>query len=832
MKKKIIALMMLSQTSMMFAQTAANVSKQSYGVELSLKDGAKMKVEMVRPDIVRVRHSAQGKIIDANLTNVCVDHNEPRKFSVIGKKSNNVYTMTSDSLKVEINLESGAISYFDKKTNALIAKEKSTTPHYYEKVVTENVTYDEASRRTVHTADGDKEVRDVLRRDTVGVTWKYRLNWQYKQDEAIYGLGSHIENVMNLRGSKIYLCQHNLKAMVPVLNSTAGYGLLINAGSEMIYDDDVIEIGATQQLDYYFMKGKTMDKTVACYRWLTGEAPMMPRYLFGYTQSKERYVSSQDLISTLSRLRSEHIPVDMIVQDWNYWENGSWGHMKMNTRDFPDKKLLSKTIHDMNAKLMISIWPTFSNSPQADDFIKRGMMINGTNAYDAFSEKARDLYWEYANNEFFSNDFDAWWCDSSEPLDADWSNQGQGYDKDSHERRFELCSKKLGDALGHERSQLYSLYHSMGIYENQRKVTDRKRVVNLTRSSYAGQQRYATITWNGDTYAAWDSFKQMIPAGLNFMATGCPYWSIDIGAFFTKKGWAWFYNGDYPKGVDDMGYRELYTRMLQYATFLPVMRSHGSDTPREPWRFGKQGEPFYDSILKFIRLRYALLPYTYSLSSRVSNEAYTMTRALAFDFANDINVLDMRDEFMFGNSMLVAPVTTPMYYNKDSEPIQGVRMTRNVYLPSFTQNVDGKAKKGTWYDFWTNEQIESGISLSADAPIDKMPLYVRSGSIIPMCADAIEYSDQVDKALWELRVYPGADAEFTIYEDSGDSYDYEKGKSSTVLVKWNDKTKTLTINARNGQYSPTPSRKFVVNVVGQNTVRTVTYSGKAVSVKM
>jgi len=831
MKKSIFGLLLFMQMMGVSAQSTSNVLKQEYGIELQLDGGEKMRVDMVRPDIVRVRHSAQGRIIDENLTNVCIDH-KPVKFSVEGRQTGNLYILTSDSLRVEINMQNGAVAYFEKDSKKLIARENPSKPHQFEKIVTENVTYDESSRRTVHTADGDKEVRDVLKRDTVGVTWKYRLNWQYSQNEAIYGLGSHIENVMNLRGSKIYLTQHNLKAMVPVLNSTAGYGLLFNAGSEMIYDDETIEIGAAQQLDYFFMKGKTMDKTVACYRWLTGESPMMPRYLFGYTQSKERYVSSQDLISTLTRFRTDHIPVDMIVQDWNYWENGSWGHMKMNTRDFPDKKLLTKTIHDMNAKLMISIWPTFSNSPQADDFISRGLMLNGTNAYDAFSTMGRDLYWEYANNEFFSNDFDAWWCDSSEPLDADWSNMGKDYDKDSHEKRFELSSKKLGDALGHERSQLYSLYHSMGIYEHQREVSDRKRVVNLTRSSYAGQQRYATITWNGDTYADWGAFQQMIPAGLNFMATGCPYWSVDIGAFFVKKGWAWFYDGKFPKGVEDLGYRELYTRMLQYATFLPVMRSHGSDTPREPWRFGNPGEPFYDSILKFIHLRYSLLPYTYSLSSKVSNEGYTITRALAFDFASDINVHDIRDEFMFGNSLLVAPVTTPMYYTHDSQPVTGVRYSRNVYLPSFKASVGNTKVDGAWYDFWTNEKLESGVSLSADAQIDKMPLFVRAGSIVPLCADAIEYSSQLDAATIELRIYPGADADFTIYEDSGDSYDYEKGKSSTIALKWNEKTKTLTMAARKGQYTPTPSRQFVIKLIGNNKTKNVTYTGKATTVKL
>jgi alpha-D-xyloside xylohydrolase len=264
----------------------------------------------------------------------------------------------------------------------------------------------------------------------------------------------------------------------------------------------------------------------------------------------------------------------MIVQDWNYWPDGQWGRMSMNPTFYPDKKKLTDEIHAMNAKLMISIWPNAVNSPQTDDFKQKGLLFNGATVYDAFNPLGRDLYWNYANKEFFSNGFDAWWCDSSEPLDADWKFMDASYGPDSHERRWKLNTEILSDALGAERSQLYSLYHAMGIYENQRATNASKRVVNLTRSSYAGQQRFSTITWNGDTHATWKSFAQMIPAGLNFMATGCPYWSIDIGAFFVKKGPQWFWKGDYDKGVDDMGYRELYTRMFQFGAFLPVFRSH------------------------------------------------------------------------------------------------------------------------------------------------------------------------------------------------------------------------------------------------------------------
>lgn len=811
----------------LMALMAGGVSAQTTvqnGVEMHVDDGL-LRVEFVKNDVVRVRYTHEKEMVDVD-NEICVKH-DPMKVKVKRHVTPREVVLRSDSLTLKIDAKTGRIAYYDKLDGRLLLQETADAPHKGERIFVENVTFDESTRRTVKTADGDKEVMDVLKRDTVGRSWKWQLGLAFQQGEALYGLGGYMEDYMNLRGKTVYLCQHNLKEMVPVLNSTAGYGLLMNAGSEMVFEDAAqaqsqgsITVGAAPQLDYYFLKGRTMDATVKNYRWLTGDVPMMPLYLFGYTQSKERYVSSDELLSTLKRFRDTHIPIDMIVQDWNYWEPGSWGHMKMNSRDYPDKRALTDGIHNMNAKLMISIWPSMTNSPQEKDFAARGMLIPGTNVYDVFSSEARDLYWQYANNEFFSNGFDAWWCDSSEPIDADWSNMGKGYGWDSHAERFNLCSKKLGDALGHERSQLYSLYHAKGIYEHQRKATDQKRVVNLTRSSYAGEQRFGTIIWNGDTHASWSAFQQMIPAGLNFMSTGCPYWTIDAGAFFTRKGWAWFYDGDYARGVEDLGYRELYVRMLQYATFLPVMRSHGSDTPREPWRFGDADSPFYQSILDCIRLRYSLLPYTYSLAADVTFGGGTMTRPLAFDYAFDPAVLDLKDEFMLGKSLLVAPVTTPMYYGPESTPLDNTDKTRTVYLPKGKQ----------WYDFHDGTLYDGGQTIQVEAPLHRIPVFVPSGSILPLCTDTIEYAAQYATASWEVRVYPGADATFTLYEDAGDGYAYEQGEFSTIELVWNDRARTLTLSTRRGGYLPQSQLRLAV-VLPDGTSRSVTYVGMKEVVK-
>ncbi|WP_370449173.1 MULTISPECIES: TIM-barrel domain-containing protein [Bacteroides] len=802
------------------------------GISCDLEQGM-LKVEFVTPDIVRVQYTKENTWM-GNGTDVCVPRISDKPVRLKYTKETDCCWLKSDSLMVRVGLNTASITYLDKE-GRLLLRENQKIPRVGEKKVTEQAIYDEHSKQIKKTADGDKEIKSILRHDTIGHTWKYRINFEWQPLEALYGWGAHMEDYMNLRGKELYLCQHNLKAMVPVVNSTAGYGLLFDAGCAMMFKDNsegsFVELEAAKQIDYYFMKGRTMDAVVANYRLLTGNSPMMPLYLFGYIQSKERYVSSDDLIHTLKEYRQRQIPIDMIVQDWNYWPQGQWGSMSMNPEFYPDKRKLADEIHSLHAKLMISIWPNAMNCPQQEDFKRKGLLLNGTSVYDAFNPSARELYWSYANKEFFSNGFDAWWCDASEPLDADWTFMKDGYGIDNHRQRWELNTNLLSSVLGAERSQLYSLYHAMGIYENQRLVNENKRVVNLTRSSYAGQQRYSTITWNGDTRATWQSFAQMIPAGLNFMATGCPYWTVDIGAFFTKNGAQWFWKGDYDKGVADMAYRELYTRMFQYGAFLPVFRSHGSDTPREVWRFGKPGEPFYESLIKMIHLRYRLLPYIYSLAGKVHRDNYTMTRALAFDFSADTRVADLKDEFMLGPALLVAPVTTPMYYSVDSRPLENIEKIRRVYLPA----------GAGWTDFWTGEKYKGGQWIVSEAAIDKIPLLVRQGSIIPM-GPVMQYTSEKVDAEWEIRIYPGADSSFTVYEDEGDNYNYEKGKSSSFEMKWDDKNNTLTLSDRKGEYAGMPvCRRLKLVRVDKNSGtgveenvggKSIEYRGKHLKIKI
>ncbi|MCD8235755.1 MAG: glycoside hydrolase family 31 protein [Prevotellaceae bacterium] len=785
---------------------------------LSAKADKLPEIQFVTPSVVRIQWSEAGNT-SGNNTGICVY--VPQHVNVKKKETSDKIVYRSSELTVELDKSSTALSFYD-KNGKLLLSENPAEPRGHSPVVKERLVYDDNSARIEETANGKVTVKDIIRRDTVGVSHSFFVNFIFSGRQALYGLGSHMEDYMNLLGKTQYLTQHNLKAFVPVLISSKGYGLLFDAGCAMKFSSErmgsdrysgSMTLDAAQSLDYYFMAGTTMADVVGDYRFLTGRVSLPPRYVFGYIQSKERYMSSDDIIGTLREYRRRHIPIDMIVQDWNYWPQG-WGYLKMNRKYYPSPKALADSVHAMNAKLMISIWANPQGCPQEEDFRQRGYMLENS-VYDAFNPDARKLYWEYVNDEFFSQGFDAWWCDSSEPLDGDWNRMpepqnGVAYGWGDHERRWRLNKEVLGNTLGEERSSLYSLYHTKGIYENQRSVTEEKRVVNLTRSSYAGQQQYGTIVWNGDTHASWDSFKQQIPSGLNYMATGNPYWTVDVGAFFTRADSRWFYKGEFPEGNKDNAYREFYTRMFQWATFLLILRSHGTDTAREIWNFGEPGTPYYESILKMIRLRYSLLPYIYTMAAMQTFGNFTMARPLAFDFPEDENVFDLKDEYMFG-SILVCPVT-------DS----GVTK-RMVYLPSSSEGT-------VWFDYWTGVAHHGGKWIEADAAIDKLPLFVRCGSVIPTIAPIEHTGEQAGKPL-TVNVYPGKDAEFTLYNDSGDGYRYEKGECSMTKITWDDKKRTLVIHKSEGSFSHAPAEQdFIVRTPEHE--RTVRYVGDKITVKL
>jgi alpha-D-xyloside xylohydrolase len=720
------------------------------------------------------------------------------------------FTVATPALKLVISRATGAIRYLDSAGNLLLAEPPRGGKSLTAKKVTRNVFNQDAKVATAESIDGARATATDFKTVADGDAFEAKLEFLFAPDEAIFGLGSHEEGYGNLRGKFRELYQQNMKIVLPYFVSTRPYGLLLDCCSLMTFHDDALGsylwADVVDELDYYFIHGKTFDDVTRGYHTLTGRPPMLPKWAFGFAQSKERYVNAEEVIGIVREHRRRGIPLDLVVLDWKSWPDGPcFGQKSFDPVRFPDPSRFTRELHELGARLMISIWPIMTNGgPNQKELLEGGLMLGNQSTCDAFNPKARGVYWEQARRGLFDHGIDGWWCDCTEPFEADWS----GAVKPEPHQRLLINTEASKKYLDHRLINAYSLLHSRGMYEGQRRATSDKRVVNLTRSAYAGQHRYSTISWNGDICATWETLRRCIPEGLNFCAAGEPYWTVDIGGFFIKTDPAlWFWHGDYdegcrglsdmnalvpdPKdtGCRDLGYHELYTRWLQYGAFLPMFRSHGTDAPREIWRFGDEGNPFYDSIAATIRLRYRLLPYLYSLAAQVTLNSYTLLRAVALDYPDDPATHDLTDQFLFGPALLVCPVTTPMYYERHSTPVTGVAKTREVYLPAGND----------WFDFWTGARHAGGGTITADAPLEKIPLYVRAGSIIPL-GPPLQYTAEKPADPIELRVYPGADGAFTLYEDEGDGYRYEQGAFSTIQLAWNNRSRTLTINARQGAF--------------------------------
>ena len=555
---------------------------------------------------------------------------------------------------------------------------------------------------------------------------------------------------------------------------------------------------------------------------------MLPRWSFGYIQSKERYENQAEIIDIVNEYRKRQLPLDCIVLDWKSWAGDYWGQKSFDNDRFPQPDKMTADLHAIHAQLMISIWPIMRPGGENwKEMDSKGYLLGNNATYDAFNEEARACYWQQANAGLFSHGVDAWWSDCTEPFEADW----KGETKPEPEERMRINTEEARKYIDPEFINSYSLLHSKGIYEGQRQINSKKRVFNLTRSSFLGQQRYSTVTWSGDVSANWETLHRQIADGLNFSATGLPFWTTDIGGYFAKRRPnLWFWNGDYDLGVDDMAYRELYVRWFQFGVFLPIFRSHGTDTPREIWRFGEPGELIYDTLVNFLNLRYRLLPYIYSLAGWTTQNHYQMFRLLAFDFRKDVNVYNIDDQYMFGPAFLVNPVTKPLYFSTGSVSLNGTEKKQKVYLPSGSH----------WYDFWTDSFFEGGQTIEADASLDRIPLYVRAGSIIPL-GPAVQYSDECPDATIELNIYPGCDGEFLLYEDEGDGYNYELGFYSTINIRWNDSSRQLTLDERKGEYGGMiHKRTFLLRIHNESRIptdekkvdssRLIQYEGKQISI--
>ena len=697
------------------------------------------------------------------------------------EETGDMHTLQTNSVIVKVSKSTGSVSFFDKSNNLILAERgfESKILDGFDSFRVD--TGGHTKEETIKTPDGDKKV--IRQADKVFDKRLYRstLHVTWQEGEALFGLGQAEEGILNLRGTKQYLHQANMKIAVPFLVSSRGYGLLFATDSPAIFNDN--EYGsymyaeACEKLDYYFVAGPTFDEIISGYRMLTGKATMLPKWVFGYLQSQERYETQYEVVSIAREYKKRNIKLSCIIQDWMTWPMNPvslWGQKTFDEARYPDPEKMMEDLHEMDVRLLISIWPHMDQrSDNYREFKERDLLLPMWNVYDAFNPEARKLYFGQANRGLFSKGIDGWWCDNSEPITPEWTRM----EKPEPSALYFDYVRDSSNHMPVEKCNTFGLVHAQGIYEGQREACKNKRVVNLTRSGYAGSQRYGTILWSGDTSASWETLKKQIVAGLNFTASGLPYWTLDIGAFFVKQGTNWFWNGNYQNGTEDLGYRELYTRWFWYGAFLPIFRAHGTDVRREIWAFGEPGDMFYDSLVAAIDLRYKLMPYIYSYAGLCWHSDYTIMRMLAFDFPHDEKAAAIKDQYMFGGQIMVCPVTEPMYFNVGSSPIELKKYTRTVYLP----------KGSKWYDFKTNKVHEGGTYVDADADITGIPLFVKAGSIIPM--------DEIEPTLY---VYPGQDGEFMHYSDAGDGYGYEKGEYSLTRICWSEKDREVTYSTLHG----------------------------------
>jgi alpha-D-xyloside xylohydrolase len=779
----------------------AKVEKQADGVLFAMQPGV-MRVRVWSDSVFRVTYAKTDQL--PTLASLTIVGKPDAVVKWTERETNDAIFIETSIVRARIDRKTGSVGFFDLADHPILQE----------------------------TPDG-KDISVAAR--TAAATTRVRQSFVLSPDEGIYGLGQHQQGIFNYRGTGVRLLQQNMEIGIPVALSSKVYILLwdnpavtdISVGAAAAIPvrgrgaPPIEPAGANvmrwssevgQAIDYYFCYGPSPDAAMKQYRAISGDAPLMPNWMWGFWQCKERYRSQAELLAIAKEYRDRKIPIDGIIQDWRYWVDNTWGSHAFDKTRYPDPTTMFKTLHEMNFHALISVWPKFDlGTDNIKELEAAGAMYAPVipyvyppgrgKWYDPFSPIGRSIYWKQISSELFSLGVDGWWLDAPEPeLSGKWGE-------------FRTFKTAMGPGAGVYNA--YPLMHSAGIYQGQRAQTDQQRVVILTRSAYAGQQRNSAISWSGDINSTWQVFRNQIPAGLNFCSSGIPYWNTDIGGFnpISSTG---------RMNPDDPRYRELFTRWFQFGAFCPMFRVHGTAPSngtgpgKEIWRFGDETSK---RLLNFINLRYRLLPYIYSVSWQVTSNGYTMMRPLVMDFSADPGVLNIGDQFMFGPAIMVSPVT------------QAGATSRDLYLPGSTG----------WYDFWTGKQETSGKQITAAAPIDILPLYIRAGSIIPM-GPLVQYVNEKPDGPIELRIYRGADGTFTLYEDDGRTYAYEKGAYATIPISWNQATQTLTIGQRVGTF-PEMIKERTFNVIfvkdnhgnGVTPVdqpdRVVKYSGNSISVR-
>lgn len=792
-------------TGLFFHGNAQNFQKTEAGIKIEI-NSVTTEVQFYSPTIVRILKSPAGNNFTKESLSVI---KQPQKTSLNAKQQGDWLNLKSEKITVALNLKSGEIVYSTAKGESLLKEKESG-------------------------------VKFTPFNDAGSNTFNVQQSFVLDKDETIYGLGQQQRGKMSQRNVTLNMVQGNTDDYVPFFQSVKGYGVFWDNYSPTQFVDNAeatsFKSDVGDCIDYYFMYGGNADDVIAQMRDLTGQAPMFPLWTFGYWQSKERYKSQDELVDVVKQYRKIGVPLDGVIQDWQYWgSNYLWNAMDFLNVDFPAPQKMVNDVHNLKAHMIISIWNSFGpQTKQYKELEKINALFNfttwpqsgsekwppnrdypsGVRVYDPYNPEARNIYWNHLK-QMFALGLDGWWMDSSEPDHLDF--KPSDFDNKTYLGSF----RKVRNA--------FPLMTVGGVYTHQRAVDSSKRVFILTRSAFAGQQRYGANTWSGDVTASWNALRAQISAGLNFSLSGIPYWNADIGGFFLSR---------FRRRLADPEYRELYVRWLEFGAFTPMMRSHGTDAPREIYQFGTRGNKYYDAIEKYINLRYRLLPYIYSTSWDVTHNGSSMMRGLVMDFPKDKAALDINDEYMFGKSLLVSPVTNAMYVKpgvsgRDTVQVEDFSTVKSkaMYLPAGAD----------WFDFWTGEKSTGGNKQTKQTPIDILPLYVRAGSIIPV-GPSVQYAEEKKWYDLEIRIYPGANGTFTLYEDENDNYNYEKGIYSTISFNWDDKKKTLTIGDRNGSFpGMLQNRKFNVVLVDVNkgvgetlTVqpdKITSYSGKKQSIK-
>jgi alpha-D-xyloside xylohydrolase len=753
----------------------------------------------------RVVHIVASRTSDIPTPNVPIVTQPCRAKTVQVDVGKTRATVSTPAITVTVDSASGAVSFFSKDGKTLLAETKLGGKSF--------------------------DVPSVFETKN----WQVQQSFLSPSDEALYGLGQHQEGIFNLRGVPIRLSQANTNISIPFLLSSKGYGVLWNnasltdfnpadqsiaidpstgkgkftTGSKGMYGfvltsdnrnqlalevneqhvidlqniwtptsaSGVVELEGNkeydisarggpggvqlaarppadtttfrsevgQAIDYYFFYGPDLNRVIADYRQLTGEAPLFPKWAYGYWQCRERYHSQQEILDTAAEFRKRQIPVDVLVQDWQYWGKYGWNAMKFDEGYYPQPKQMLDQLHSNDLHMMVSVWSKFGEDTDVYQRMSaQSLLIPGTPWTDFFNPKAQAAFWSELKHGLFQDGIDGWWMDASEP-------------------EFDVLKGRqtfLGS--GESVRNAYPLYVTKAIYEGQRATTDRKRVVILTRSAFAGQQRNAAASWSGDITANWITLRRQIAAGLSFSMSGLPYWTTDIGGFFRPDDQ---YTSD--------AYHQLLIRWFQYGAFCPIFRVHGYKSNAELWNYGNEVERV---LTQYDELRYRLLPYIYSAAWGVTNRGETLMRALPLEFSSDPGARGVSDQFVFGPALLINPVTS-----------EGMTQ-RQLYLPAGVE----------WVDFWTGKRMSGGQTITADAPLDRIPIYGRAGSIVPIGPRAESATAKADPI--EIRIYPGANGDFNLYEDGGDNYDYEHGAYSVIPFHWDEKSRRLTIGDRHGSF--------------------------------